>query len=159
MDLPSTLCRAGTGAVASRLTALHRLPRTSDELWNRLTIALLLIAAALVLLTFRSYGVTWDEDMQRWYGDLCLDYYLSLIGLAKQPHWLQLFGYGDLYNYGAVFDMTASALNRVSPLGVFETRHLLNATVGLVGPAMTSHFSKAWSKSFLISARTLRACR
>jgi hypothetical protein len=133
MDLLSTLCRAGTGAAASRLTAMRRPPRTSDELWNRLTVALLLIAVALVLLTFRSYGVTWDEDMQRWYGDLCLDYYLSLIGLAKQPHWLQLFSYGDLYNYGAVFDIAASALNRFSPLGVFETRHLLNAIVGLVG--------------------------
>jgi hypothetical protein len=86
-----------------------------------------------VLLTFRSYGVTWDEDMQRWYGDMVLDHYLSLIGLAKPPHWLALYGYGDLYNYGAVFDMTASALNRFSPLGVFETRHLLNAVVGLVG--------------------------
>ena len=133
MDSLSTLARARAGTAGSVTPAFFRPLRTSDELWNRLSVALLLIAAALVLLTFRSYGVTWDEDMQRWYGDLCLDHYLSMIGLAKPPHWLQLFSYGDLYNYGAVFDMAASTLNRFSPLGVFETRHLLNATVGLVG--------------------------
>src|SRR5579863_3825675 len=135
MDSLSTLARAGAGAVAPRSTALPRPLQNSDQLWNRLTVALLLIAAALVLLTFRSYGVTWDEDMQRWYGDLVLDNYLSWVGLARKPHWLLLYSYGDLYNYGAVFDITASALNRVSPLGVFETRHLLNALVGLVGVA------------------------
>ena len=135
MDSLSTLARAGAGAVASSLRTLFRPPRTSDELWNRLFLALLLIAAVLVLLTFRSYGVTWDEDMQRWYGDLVLDNYLSWIGLAKPPHWLLLYSYGDLYNYGAVFDVAASALNRISPLGVFETRHLLNAFVGLIGIA------------------------
>jgi len=133
MDSLSTFVRAGIGAAASRPIALWRAPRTSDELWNRLFLALLLIAAVLVVLTFRSYGVTWDEDMQRWYGDLVLDHYLSWIGLAKKPNWLLLYSYGDLYNYGAVFDMTASALNRFSPLGVFETRHLLNAIVGLAG--------------------------
>jgi hypothetical protein len=135
MDSLSTLARAGAGAVVSPLGTLFRPPRTSDELWNRLFLALLLIAAVLVLLTYRSYGVTWDEDMQRWYGDLVLDHYLSWVGLAKPPHWLALYSYGDLYNYGAVFDMTASALNRFSPLGVFETRHLLNAIVGLIGIA------------------------
>jgi hypothetical protein len=135
MNSLRTLARAGIGAAASRSTALLRPPRTSDELWKRLTLALLLIAAVLALLTFRSYGVTWDEDMQRWYGDLVLDNYLSWVGLAKKPHWLLLYSYGDLYNYGAVFDMTASAVTRFSPLGVFETRHLLNAVVGLVGVA------------------------
>ncbi len=33
------------------------------------------------------------------------------------------------------------------------------ATVGLVGPAMTSHFWKALSKSCLMRARTFWACR
>jgi hypothetical protein len=133
MDSLSTLARAGAGAAVSRSTALLRPVSTLDELWNRLFLALLLVAAVLVVLTFRSYGVTWDEDMQRWYGDLVLDHYLSWIGLAKKPHWLVLYSYGDLYNYGAVFDITAAALTRFSPLGVFETRHLFNAFVGLVG--------------------------
>lgn len=96
-------------------------------LWTRLTVAVVTIAAILVLLTFRDYGVTWDEDVHNWYGNFVLDYYLSLFGDKKALHWL------DLYNYGAVFDMTAAALNRISPIGVYETRHLLNGLVGVLG--------------------------
>ena len=56
-------------------------------------------------------------------------YYLSLIGVAHAPHWQSSsFSYADMYNYGALFDMAAAAVNRFSPLGIFETRHLLNAT-------------------------------
>ena len=77
MDSLSTLARTRAGAATSPAPAFFRPLRTADELWNRLSVVLLLIAAALVLLTFRSYGVTWDEDMQRWYGDMCLDHYLS----------------------------------------------------------------------------------
>jgi hypothetical protein len=135
MDPLRTLARAEAGAAWGRLTAFFRRPETGDQLWTRLTAALLLVAAVLVLLTFRSYGVTWDEDMQRWYGDLVLEHYLSLVGLAHAPHWQALYSYGDLYNYGAVFDTAAAVANRLLPFGVFETRHLLNAIVGLVGVA------------------------
>ena len=31
------------------------------------------------------------------------------------------------------FDMSAAALNRVSPIGVYETRHFLNGLVGILG--------------------------
>jgi len=62
-----------------------------------------------------------DEDVHNWYGNFVLDYYLSFFGDKTALHWR------DLYNYGAVFDMMAAALNRVSPIGVYETRHLLNA--------------------------------
>ncbi len=86
-------------------------------------------AAILVLFTFTDYGVTWDEDVHNWYGVLALDYYLSLFADQRALHWL------DLYHYGAAFDMVAAALNRFSPLGVYETRHLLNGFVGIIGLA------------------------
>ena len=95
----------------------------------------MLVAAVLVVLTFRSYGVTWDEDVQNWYGNLVLNYYLSLLGEMRAPNWLLLYKYGDLYNYGAAFDLTAAVFNRFSPLGVYETRHLLNGFVGILGLA------------------------
>jgi hypothetical protein len=98
-----------------------------DCLWDRLSGAILIAVAILVLLTFTDYGVTWDEDVHNWYGVFALDYYLSLFSDQRAMHWL------NLYNYGAAFDMIAAALNRFSPLGVYETRHLLNAAFGLLG--------------------------
>ena len=98
-------------------------------IWDRLAGAVLAAAAILVLFTFTDYGVTWDEDVHNWYGILTLDYYLSLFADQRAVHWL------DLYNYGAAFDMAAAALNRFSPLGVYETRHLLNGLVGIIGLA------------------------
>ena len=105
-------------------------PRTllgTERRWNVLSAALLTAAALLVLLTFADYGVTWDEDVHNWYGYFALEYYLSLFADHRALNWL------NLYNYGAAFDMVAAALNKFSPLGVYETRHLLNGFVGLVG--------------------------
>ena len=129
----STLSHARAGARQAVASLLR--PATEEKLWDRLTLALLALATLLVLLTFRDYGVTWDEDVQNWYGNLVLDYYLSWFFHLPPPHWLALYKYGDLYNYGALFDMIAAALNRVSPLGVYETRHLLNGLVGIAGLA------------------------
>jgi hypothetical protein len=100
---------------------------TSEAIWDRLALGVVLVGIALVLTTFRDYGVTWDEDVHNWYGNFVLDYYLSLFGDKTALHWR------DLYNYGAVFDMVAAALNRASPIGVYETRHLLNGLVGILG--------------------------
>ena len=102
--------------------------RPSREIfWNRLFIGLIVLFATLAIFTFRDYGVTWDEDAHNWYGNFVLDYYLSFFVDNNAIHWR------DLYNYGAIFDTLAAALNRVSPIGIYETRHLLNAFVGLLG--------------------------
>src|SRR4051812_43306561 len=95
-------------------------------LWDRLAVVVLAAALTLVVATFTAYGVTWDEDVHNWYGILALEYYLSLFADQRAFHFV------DLFNYGALFDMTAAALNRVSSLGVFETRHLLNGCVGVL---------------------------
>src|ERR1700733_6903469 len=132
MDALRTLFRAAPGAAGVSLAAaISRF--THKCLWDQLALALFALALLLVVLTFRAYGVTWDEDCQNWYGNLVLTHYLWLIGAAPAPHWELLFQYADMYNYGAVFDLTAAVVNRFSPLGVFETRHLLNALVGIAG--------------------------
>jgi hypothetical protein len=103
------------------------LPSDKEAVWTRLTLGLVTLAVILVLSTFRDYGVTWDEDVHNWYGNFVLNYYLSFFGDKTALHWR------DLYNYGAVFDTLAAALNRISPIGVYETRHLLNGLVGILG--------------------------
>ncbi len=104
-------------------TALHWPALTAD----RLAAALFAVATLLVILTFTDYGVTWDEDVHNWYGMFVLDYYTSGFTDLRALHWL------DLINYGAAFDMTAAAANLLSPFGTYETRHLLNGLVGVVG--------------------------
>jgi hypothetical protein len=106
-------------------------------LWDRLSWALFIAAAALVILTFTDYGVTWDEDVHRWYGVFVLDYYLSFFHDLRALHW------GDLYNYGAAFDLAAAALDKVSPFGIYETRHLLNGMVGVLGIVGASKLGRA----------------
>ncbi len=95
--------------------------------WSRLSAGLVILVVIIAASTFRDYGVTWDEDVHNWYGNFVLDYYLSFFSDRTALHWL------DLINYGAAFDTIAAALNRLSPIGVYETRHLLNALVGVLG--------------------------
>ena len=129
MDFIAAVYRAGW-ALPSTARRMLRSERPAAELiWNRLAAAALGAAAIVVLWTFTDYGVTWDEDVHNWYGVLALNYYLSLFADHRALNWL------NLYNYGAAFDMAAAALNRVSPFGVYETRHLLNALGGVVGIA------------------------
>ncbi len=105
--------------------------------WDGLAWALFLVATLLVLLTFQDYGVTWDEDVHTWYGVFVLDYYISGFTDLRSLHWL------DLFNYGAVFDAVAAAVNQVSPFGTYETRHLLNGLVGVVGLVGTWKLGRA----------------
>ena len=118
----------GTDGIVSRL------PRPS---WDGMAFALFLVAAVLVLVTFQDYGVTWDEDVHTWYGVFVLDYYLSGFTDLRSLHWL------DLFNYGAVFDTVAAALNKISPFGTYETRHLLNGLVGVIGIVGTWKLGRA----------------
>ena len=124
-----------TAGLASEPVAPSRLtdkaPRfhqfNAKSSWDQLSLGIVLVTIVLVLSTFRDYGVTWDEDVHNWYGNFVLDYYSSLFSDKTALHWR------DLFNYGAAFDMVAAGLNRVSPIGVYETRHLLNGLVGILG--------------------------
>ena len=119
---------AHPAAAADPVSQAQRMPPPyGDAFWDRLAFSIVILSAVLVLLTFRDYGVTWDEDVHNWYGNFVLDYYLSFFADRTALHWQ------DLYNYGAIFDTIAAALNRISPIGVYETRHLLNGLVGVLG--------------------------
>lgn len=80
-----------------------------------------------IVLTFRDFGITWDEELQSQYGLAVVDYYLSLF---QDRRFEQIF---NLYLYGGLFDGVASIFDRFTPTTVYETRHLLNALTGLLG--------------------------
>jgi len=109
-------------------TPLRRsMERTCDDL------AILVLAAVGVIasLTFRDYGLGWDDYTHAEYADLLLRMYGS--GFKDTG----ALSFANLYMYGGGFDMAAALLHKVIPLELFETRRLLGAVVGIIGLAVT----------------------
>jgi 4-amino-4-deoxy-L-arabinose transferase-like glycosyltransferase len=93
---------------------------------------LLLSALAIIAyLTFADYGLGWDDYTHSQYGQLLLDYYAS--GLSDR----RALSFVNLYMYGGGFDMLAALVAKVLPFGLFETRRLVGAAVGIAGIAIT----------------------
>jgi hypothetical protein len=107
--------------------ARRSLERTCDDL------ALLALAAVSLIagLTFRDYGLGWDDYTHAEYADLLLRMYGS--GFKDTG----ALSFANLYMYGGGFDMAAALLHKVIPLELFETRRLLGAVVGVIGLAVT----------------------
>lgn len=101
--------------------------RTCDDL------AMLVLAAVAVIagLTFRDYGLGWDDYTHAEYADLLLRMFGS--GFKDTA----ALSFANLYMYGGGFDMIAALLHKVIPLELFETRRLLGAIVGVIGLAVT----------------------
>ena len=97
--------------------------------WDRMAWVLFAGLCLMVGLTFRNYGITYDEEVQKTYGDLIVRWY------ATRGADTGALTYINLYLYGGLFDTLASLVNLVSPFGTYETRHLLNGLVGVLGVA------------------------
>jgi hypothetical protein len=85
----------------------------------------------VALLTFRDYGLGWDDYTHSQYGDLLL----SLFGSGFSDR--RAFSFVNLYYYGGGFDMAAGLAAKILPFTLFETRRLVGALVGIVGLAAT----------------------
>jgi hypothetical protein len=101
--------------------------RTCDDL----SVFVLAVVAVVAGLTFRDYGLGWDDYTHAEYADLLLRMYGS--GFRDTG----ALSFANLYMYGGGFDMVAALLHKVIPLELFETRRLIGAIVGLVGLAVT----------------------
>ncbi|MBV9461539.1 MAG: glycosyltransferase family 39 protein [Bradyrhizobium sp.] len=101
--------------------------RTCDDL------AILVLAAVALIagLTFRDYGLGWDDYTHAEYADLLLRMYAS--GFKDTG----ALSFANLYMYGGGFDMVAALLHKIIPLELFETRRLVGAVVGVIGLAVT----------------------
>ncbi|TWI11104.1 glycosyltransferase family 39 protein [Bradyrhizobium daqingense] len=109
-------------------TPLRRsVERTCDDL------AMVVLAAVAVIagLTFRDYGLGWDDYTHAEYADLLLRMFGS--GFKDTA----ALSFANLYMYGGGFDMVAALLHKIIPLELFETRRLVGAIVGVIGLAVT----------------------
>lgn len=107
--------------------ARRSIERTCDDF------AMLVLAAVAVIagLTFRDYGLGWDDYTHAEYADLLLRMFGS--GFRDTA----ALSFANLYMYGGGFDMVAALLHKIIPLELFETRRLVGAVVGVIGLAVT----------------------
>src|SRR3981081_2118164 len=120
-------------AMSSITTSAIDLPsrRSVERICDDLAVISLAAVGLIASLTFRDYGLGWDDYTHAEYADLLLRMYGS--GFKDTG----ALSFANLYMYGGGFDMAAALLHKVIPLELFETRRLLGAVVGVVGLALT----------------------
>jgi len=92
-----------------------------------LAVCVLALVTAIALATFRDYGLGWDDYTHSQYGALLISLYRS--GFTDQ----RALSFVNLYMYGGGFDMIATLAAKALPFGLFETRRLVGALIGIVG--------------------------
>lgn len=120
-------------AMSSITTSAIDLParRSVERTFDDLAILALAVIGIIAGLTFRDYGLGWDDYTHAEYADLLLRMYGS--GFKDTG----ALSFANLYMYGGGFDMAAALLHKVIPLELFETRRLLGAVVGVIGLGVT----------------------
>ena len=105
--------------------------RSVEQTCDDLAILALAAVSLIASVTFRDYGLGWDEYTHAEYADLLLRMYGS--GFKDTG----ALSFANLYMYGGGFDMVAALLHKVIALELFETRRLVGAFVGIIGLAVT----------------------
>src|ERR1700692_1340371 len=123
--LPIAMSSITTSAIDTPLG--RSVERTCDDL----AMLVLAVVALIAGLTFRDYGLGWDDYTHAEYADLLLRMYGS--GFKDTG----ALSFANLYMYGGGFDMAAALLHKGIPLDLFETRSLVVAIVGVIGLAVT----------------------
>jgi len=118
-------------ALATPIPALSSDEVTTARVFDRLAVVVLGVVGVIALLTFRDYGLSWDDYTHSEYGDLLLKFYLSGLRDQRALSWV------NLYYYGGGFDLLAALAAKLLPFTLFETRRLMGAAVGVLGLFVT----------------------
>lgn len=96
--------------------------------WEAATAILLAIFLVLIAVTFRDYGVSWDDEFSRIQGADFVRWYASRFHDRSV-----LSPVTSEYIYGAFFNGPAAAFAALRPFPPYESIHLAIALVGLLG--------------------------
>jgi hypothetical protein len=118
-------------AFATPIPALSSKELATSRVFDRLAIVAIGVVGVIALLTFRDYGLSWDDYAHSEYGDLLLKLYASGFRDQRALSWV------NLYYYGGGFDLLAALAAKVLPFTLFETRRLIGAAVGILGLVVT----------------------
>ncbi|NWG26055.1 MAG: glycosyltransferase family 39 protein [Pseudorhodoplanes sp.] len=102
-----------------------------ERLADAASVGVLFAVAIVAGLTFRDYGLGWDDYTHSQYGELLLDFYRS--GFQDR----RALSFVNLYMYGGGFDMAAALADRLTPFELFSTRRLVGAAIGILGLTLT----------------------
>jgi hypothetical protein len=105
--------------------------RSFARIADGVALVAILVLTVIAGLTFRDYGLGWDDYTHAEYGNLLLALYGS--GFTDQ----RAFNFVNLYMYGGGFDMLAAVMAKVLPFDLFETRRLVGALLGIMGLMVT----------------------
>jgi 4-amino-4-deoxy-L-arabinose transferase-like glycosyltransferase len=130
-------------------TGLGRLRRRPLAWW---TAGVVLFGLTLILLTFRDYGINWDENVQARYGEAVLSYFRS--GFSDLRHKET----GDLRYYGPLFELVAALLPGTSVEDRFVGRHLFIALTALLGVVAVIRIASQTSGAWAAVVATLALC-
>ena len=97
----------------------------NSHIWFQVSCLLLAAVLFTIVLTFQNYGITYDEFWRSTYGNLIIQWYKT--GFQNK----EALTYWNLYYYGGFFDVVQQLASKISPLGIYETRHLINALFGM----------------------------
>jgi hypothetical protein len=114
----------------------------------------LAVVSVVALLTFRDYGLSWDDYAHSEYGDLLLAFYASGLRDQRALSWV------NLYYYGGGFDLLAALAAKVAPFTLFETRRLMGAAVGVLGLLLSWRIGRrvGGPRAGLVALVLLAAC-
>lgn len=111
-------------------TSTNQIENSSENpIYKKAFWALAGLALLMMWIMSFSYGISGDEQDMAEYGKAALRFYTSF-GNDVSAFSLELDRDGVFKYYGAWFDVTAAILNKILPFWEYDTRHLLNATVG-----------------------------
>jgi Dolichyl-phosphate-mannose-protein mannosyltransferase len=129
------LHESGTGPIVHQAAANSLALRSKaipDARWlDALAVGVIVLVGVVAAATFRDYGLGWDDYTHSQYGKLLVSLYGS--GFTDQ----RALSFVNLYMYGGGFDIIATLAAKILPFGLFETRRLVGATLGLIGLFVT----------------------
>jgi hypothetical protein len=105
--------------------------RPTARMADALALSIIALVAIIAALTFRDYGLGWDDYSHAEYGGLLLNLYSS--GFTDQ----RALSFVNLYAYGGGFDLLSALAAKVLPFDLFETRRFMGAVIGLIGIVIT----------------------
>lgn len=139
---------------AAKPVALRLRPLDVMRVTDALAIGVLMTVGVIAAATFRDYGLGWDDYTQSQYGHLLVSLYSS--GFTDK----RALSFVNLYMYGGGSDILATLAAKILPFGLFETRRLVGALIGLIGLFVTWRLTRRLGGPLagLIALMLLAAC-